>query len=141
LKRVRELGRYYEKVLTTQTARVLVDASNVARHDAAHKGRLEYLLAMREELRRGEFFPIIFVADASLPHFIDAPKALRGMIVRGEVLVTASGQQADEILARQARETGAYVVTNDRNFHFASAPDFTPSRLSFRIEDGVVLLG
>jgi hypothetical protein len=140
LKRVRALGKFYERVLTGSSARVLVDASNVARHDAAKKGRLAYLLAMRDELRRHSFFPIIFVADASLPHFIDEPKTLRAMVARCEVEMTASGQQADEVLARQARQTGAYVVTNDRNFHFAFAPDFTPSRIGFRIEDGVVLL-
>lgn len=140
LKRVRVSGRNYEKVLTAPTTRVLVDASNVARYETHKKGKLKYLLAMREELQRHEFFPIIFVADASLPHFIDEPKKLREMIVRGEVLITESGQTADEVLTRQARETGAYVVTNDRNFHFAYAPDFTPSRIGFRIEEGVLRL-
>jgi hypothetical protein len=140
MKELRASGEYYARILHNPTARVLVDASNVARYDAMKKGRLQYLVAMREELRRHDFFPIVFIADASLPYFIDEPRKLRAMIASGEVLITASGQQADEVLARQARETGAYVVTNDRNFHFAFAPDFTPSRLSFRIEDGVVLL-
>jgi hypothetical protein len=140
MQELRKSGKFYERVLRTQTARVLVDASNVARHDATPKGKLEYLLAMREELRRHDFFPILFVADASLPYFIDDAKGLREMIARQEVRVTASGQQADEVLARQAKETGAYVVTNDRNFHFAFAPNFAPSRIGFRITDGVVLL-
>jgi hypothetical protein len=140
MQELRAAGKFYERVLRTQTARVLVDASNVARYDATPKGKIRYLLAMREELRRHDFFPILFVADASLPYFIDDAKCLRQMIACGEVLTTASGQQADEVLARQAKETGAYVVTNDRNFHFAFAPNFAPSRIGFRITDGVILL-
>lgn len=140
LKELRESGNYYARVLTTPMARVFVDASNVARYVATAKGRVEYLCSLREELRRHDFFPIILVADASLPYNIDQPQKLREMIADGEVLVTASGQEADEILAREAKQTGAYVVTNDRNFHFAFAPDFSPSRIGFRIEDGVVLL-
>jgi hypothetical protein len=140
LKQLRTGEKYYARVLTQQTARVLVDASNVARYDATKRGRLKYLLAMREELRRHDFFPIIFVADASLPYHIDDAQGLRAMVASGELLVTASGQQAAEVLARQARETGAYVVTNDRNFHFAFTPDFAPPRLGFSLEDGVALL-
>jgi hypothetical protein len=139
-KTLRAKGEYYTRILVNPTARVLVDASNVARYDAKKKGRLQYLSSLRNELRRHDFFPIIFVADASLPYFIDESQKLRSLIATGEVLVTASGQQADEVLAREARATGAYVVTNDRNFHFAFAPDFTPSRIGFRINEGVVIL-
>lgn len=140
VKQIRDLGRYYERILYNPTTRVLVDASNVARHNGPGKGKMEYLRAMREELRRYDFFPILFIADASLPYHIDAPDEFRRMMKTGEIFVSASGQEADEILARQARETGAYVVTNDRNFHRHLAPTFVPSRIGFQIFDNVVVL-
>lgn len=140
VKQIRALNHYYERVLCRPTTRVLVDASNVARHDGPGKGKLAYLDAMLSELRRFDFFPILFIADASLPYHIDEPDEFRARVKRGEILVSASGQEADEILAREARETGAYVVTNDRNFHRHLAPNFTPSRIGFEIADGVALI-
>ncbi len=140
VKLIRGLGHYYERVLCRPTTRVLVDASNVARHDGPGKGRLSYLDAMQNELRRFDFFPILFIADASLPYHIDDTDEFRARMKNGEILVSASGQEADEILAREARETGAYVVTNDRNFHRHLAPNFTPSRIGFEIVDGVAIL-
>jgi flagellar biosynthesis GTPase FlhF len=140
VKMIRGLGRYYERVLCHPTTRVLVDASNVARHDGPGKGRLSYLDAMQNELRRFDFFPILFIADASLPYHVDEADEFRNRVKRGEIFVSASGQEADEILAREARETGAYVVTNDRNFHRHLAPNFTPLRIGFEIVDGVAML-
>lgn len=137
---LRKVGRYYERVLRQPTTRVLVDASNIARNDGPGRGKLKYLRAMRTELQRFDFFPIIFIADASLPYHIDEPDEFRRMMKSGEIMVSASGQEADEILAHQARETGAYVVTNDRRFHHHLAPAFTPLRIGFRIEEGVVIL-
>jgi flagellar biosynthesis GTPase FlhF len=140
--RVREAGRYYARVITTETTRVLVDASNVARYekDARGRGQLCNLLAMREELRRRDCFPIKLIADASLPFNIDERGELLAMAKRGEVEIAPTGVEADEILAREARRTGAYVVTNDRNFHLKVAPDFEPPRLAFRARDGVIEL-
>jgi chemotaxis protein histidine kinase CheA len=142
LSRVREAGRYYGRVLTTETTRVLVDASNVARYekDARGRGQLCNLLSMREELRRRDCFPIKLIADASLPFNIDERNELLAMAKRGEVEIAPAGIEADEILAREARRTGAYVVTNDRNFHLKVTPDFEPPRLSFRVRDSVVTL-
>jgi len=137
---LRKSGRYYERVLRQATTRVLVDASNIARHDGPGRGKLKYLRAMRTELQRFDFFPIVFVADASLPYHIDEPDEFRRMMKAGQFMVSASGQEADEILARLARETGAYVVTNDRRFHHHLAPAFTPLRIGFRIEEDVVML-
>jgi rRNA-processing protein FCF1 len=137
---LRKLGRYYERVLRQSSTRVLVDASNIARHDGPGRGKLKYLHAMRSELQRFDFFPIVFVADASLPYHIDEPDEFRRMMKAGQFMVSASGQEADEILARLARETGAYVVTNDRRFHHHLAPAFTPLRIGFRIEEDVVML-
>ena len=143
LRAVRDINRYYSRVLTGATTRVLVDASNVARHekDARGKGRLQTLLAMRDELRRHDFFPIVLVADASLPYNIDEPLELTKMTSRGEVEMTNVGVEADEILARESRRSGAYVVTNDRNFHRRVAPDWEPSRIGFSVRDGVIELG
>jgi hypothetical protein len=138
LSRVREFDRYYSRVLTVDTTRVLVDASNVARYESDRfgKGQLRHLLAMRDELRRRDCFPILIYADASLPYHIDESAELLAMVKRGELQLTASGQEADEVLAREARRTGAYVVTNDRNFHTKVSPDFEPPRITFRIFDG-----
>lgn len=140
--RVRELSRYYARVLTADTTRVLIDASNVARYESNRqgKGQLRHLLTMREELRRRDCFPILIYADASLPYHIDEPAEFKAMVKRGEIQMAAAGQEADELLAREARRTGAYVVTNDRTFHHKVTPDFEPPRITFRIIDGAVLV-
>ncbi|MBV9470406.1 MAG: hypothetical protein JO316_24320 [Abitibacteriaceae bacterium] len=140
--RIREFDRYYSRVLTVDTTRVLVDVSNVARYEPNRygKGQLRHLLVMRDELRRRDCFPIIMYADASLPYHIDEPNELMQMVKNGEVQMTTSGQEADELLAREARRTGAYVVTNDRTFHTKVSPDFEPPRVTFRIHDGFLIV-
>ncbi len=142
LSRVREFGHYYHRVLTTDTTRVLVDASNVARYETNRrgKGQLRHLLLLRDELRRRDCFPIVLLADASLPYHIDEPDELLAMARRGELEIAPAGTEADEHLAREARRSGAYVVTNDRSFHLKVAPDFEPPRIAFRAHDGVVLV-
>ena len=137
MERVRELDAYYYRVLTLRTTRVLVDASNVARYERNRfgKGQTRFLMAMRDELRRRGCFPIRFIADASLPYNVDTPEELTAMERRGELELTAAGQEADEILAREARRTGAFVVTNDRTFHIKTSPHFEPPRLSFHFYD------
>ncbi len=139
---VREVGRYYVRVLHGATTRVLVDASNVARYekDSRGRGQFQHLITMREELRRYDCFPILFYADASLPHNIDEPDELKEMARRGELEIVIAGTEADDILAREARGSGASVVTNDRNFHRRVAPNWEPSRISFHIRDGIVVL-
>jgi hypothetical protein len=133
MERVRELDVYYHRVLTVRTTRILVDASNVARYERNRfgKGQMRFLLAMRDELRRRGCFPIRFIADASLPYNVDTPEELAAMERRGELELTNAGQEADEVLAREARRTGAFVVTNDRTFHMKTSPHFEPPRLSF----------
>lgn len=139
---VRQLGRYYNRVLDGATSRVLVDASNVARYekDARGRGQFGHLLAMRDELRRYDCFPILFFADASLVYNIDEPDELQQMARRGELEIVNAGTEADDILARLARQSGARVVTNDRNFHGRVAPAWEPSRIAFHIRDGIVVL-
>lgn len=142
LKRLGESGAYYPRVLTESMARILVDASNVARHTPNRygKGQLRHLLEMRDELRRLDCFPILFYADASLRYFIDEANTFRDMVAQGEILVADKGVEADEILAREARRSGAYVVTNDAKFFHKVSPDFEPPRVSFRIYDGTVIV-
>ena len=142
LARLGEAGAHYPRVLTHRTTRVLVDASNVARFcpNKYGKGRLRHLLLMRAELQRLDCWPIVLVADASLPHFIDEPQELREMARAGEIQITDKGIEADEILAREARKTGAYVVTNDAKFFHKVSPDFEPPRISFRVHDDLVVV-
>ena len=142
LARLKEAGPHYPRVLTNRTTRVLVDASNVARFcpNRYGKGRLSHLLAMRAELQRLDCWPIEFIADASLPYFIDQPNELREMARHGEVLIVDKGVEADEVLAREARRTGAYVVTNDAKFFYKVSPDYEPPRISFRVHDDLVIV-
>ncbi len=142
LERLGQGGAHYSRVLTHGTARVLVDASNVARFRANKygKGRLSDLQLMRQELQRLDCWPIIFIADASLPYNIDQPNELREMARNGEIILTDKGVEADEILAREARATGAYVVTNDAKFFYKVSPDYEPPRITFRVLDGLVIV-
>jgi len=139
---VRSLNRYYARVLTAETTRVLIDASNVARYEKDNygKGQLRHLLSMRDELRLRDCFPILIYADASLSYNIDEPGELIAMAKRGELEIAPSGTEADELLAREARRSGAYVVTNDRNFHLKVSPDFEPPRITFRILDNFLIV-
>lgn len=142
LERVRTFDRYSARVLTGDTTRVLVDASNVARFEKNKfgKGILENLLALRDELRSRSYFPIILIADASLPYFIDEPQQFKKLVQQNIIQVTNKGEEADEYLTRLAQKTGAFVVTNDVNFHQKTAPNFEPLRIGFTIDKGAVYL-
>ncbi len=142
LARLGQAGAHYPRVLTHRTSRVLVDASNVARYlpNRYGKGQLEHLYLLRDELQRLDCWPIIMVADASLPYNIDEPGELREMARLGEITITDKGVEADEILAREARATGAYVVTNDAKFFYKVSPDYEPPRITFRVMDGLVVV-
>lgn len=142
VERVRAFDRYSARILTGDTTRVLVDASNVARFEKNDygKGILENLLALRDELRSRSYFPIILIADASLPHFIDQPLKFKKMVHDGLIQITNKGEEADEYLTRLAQQTCAFVVTNDVNFHLKIAPNFDPLRIGFTIDHGAVYL-
>ena len=142
LERLTQAGKHYPRVLTHKTSRVLVDASNVARYlpNRYGKGQLVHLELMRQELQRLDCWPIVFVADASLPYYIDKPQELREMARQGEILIVDKGVEADEVLAREARQTGAYVVTNDAKFFYKVSPDYEPPRITFRVMDGLVVV-
>ena len=142
VERLTEYDRYYAQVLTRHTTRILVDASNVARYEKNRfgKGQMRFLLAMRQELRNRNCFPIRFIADASLPYNIDSPEELSAMVKRSELELSAPGQEADEILAREARRSGAFVVSNDRTFHHKVSPGFEPPRVGFQFFDSYVVV-
>lgn len=135
LARAREFGPYFRRVLTVSTTRVLVDASNVARIETDRRGRgkLDFLLQAREELRRRDAFPLLLIADASLQHFIDEPDEVAKMAKNGELVLLPAGNIADDFIAREARRTGAFVLTNDKSFHKQVAPDYEPSRIAFKL--------
>ncbi len=142
IERLNDYDRYYAQVLTKHTTRILVDASNVARYEKNRfgKGQIRFLLAMRQELRRRNCFPIRFIADASLPYNIDSPEELLAMAKRSELELSVAGQEADEILAREARRSGAFVVSNDRTFHHKVSPGFEPPRVGFQFYDAYVVV-
>ena len=133
---------YYVRVLTQPTQRALVDASNVVRatRNRFGKGELQNLLGMKRELRRLGFFPIEFIADASLRYNVDEINAYNEMVNRGEVEVVLPGTEADEVLVRRARAGGGYVITNDGKFHFKVSPALAPPSIGFRVEMGAVFL-
>ena len=142
LTRLKGQDGYYVRVLTEPTQRALVDASNVVRatKNRYGKGELRNLLTMKAELRRLGFFPIEMIADASLRYNVDEINAYNEMINRGEVEVVAPGTEADELLARKARNGGGYVVTNDAKFHFKVSPDLAPPSIAFRVVAGTVVV-
>jgi hypothetical protein len=141
LHRLGTIDLSYRQVLTSPTQRVLVDASNVARSQLKNgRGMLKLLISVRDELRSRGAWPIIMVADASLRHNIDEGKKFQEMISSGEIIQSDKGVEADEILAREARRTGASVVTNDVRFFHKVSADFEPPRISFRLFDGTVLV-
>lgn len=142
LARLREQDSYYVRVLTQPTQRALVDASNVVRatKNKFGKGELKNLRDLKKELRRLGFFPIEMIADASLRYNVDEINAYNEMINRGEVEVTTPGVEADEVLARKARNGGGYVVTNDGKFHFKVSPDLAPPSIGFRVHMGTVIM-
>ncbi|MFM7320303.1 MAG: hypothetical protein ACKO5K_02110, partial [Armatimonadota bacterium] len=79
-----------EPLLSAPLRAAVVDASNVARHEAdplAHQGsgRFAHLTAMRNHLLASRFFPVRFIADASLGRIIDDREAYRRWLDHGIV--------------------------------------------------------
>lgn len=105
--------------LTQPTHPVVVDASNVARHEpdpfALSPGaRVAHLLWMRDFLLRRGFFPVLMLADANLRFHVDDRAAYLALVECGVVQETPPGTSADAALIAEARERGAPLVTNDR---------------------------
>lgn len=104
----------------TDSARpIIVDASNVARHEPdplalTKRPRVENLLRMRDFLLARGFFPVLLIADANLRFHVDDRAAYEDLVARGTVRETLAGTSADEVLIREARERACTLVTNDR---------------------------
>ncbi len=97
---------------------VVVDGSNVAWFDQESlvqgQPRLRHLTAIRRTLWARGYFPVVVLADANLPYYIDDAPTLRQMQRRGELSLVDAGTVADEPLLRQSKLLGAPLVTNDR---------------------------
>lgn len=125
------------------TRAVVVDASNVARHDPdplalAPVPRVGHLRRMRAFLLRRGFFPILMLADANLRFHVDDRDAYLSLVARGTVQETLPGTSADGALIAEATERGAPLVTNDRLAEWEQARDV--ERISFALlPEGVVL--
>lgn len=142
VQRLKKIGRYYACVLTQSTMRVIVDGSNVAHAEKNRRGQaqLRNILAVRDALRALDFFPILIYADASLPYQIDQREELMRLAERGEIRLVPSGTSADDIIAREAKEWGCYVVTNDRKLTHNLDPTWELQTIGFKIVDGQVML-
>jgi hypothetical protein len=97
---------------------IVVDASNVARHDPdplalAPRPRVEVLRQMRGYLLRRGWFPVLMIADANLRYYVDDKTGYLALVEAGIVHET-HGTAADTVLIREANALGAPVVTNDR---------------------------
>ncbi len=142
VQRLKEIGRYYAYILTQSTMRVIVDGSNVAHAEKNRRGQaqLRNILAVRDALRALDFFPILIYADASLPYQIDQREELMRLAQRGEIRFVPSGTSADDVIAREAKELGCYVVTNDRKLTHNLDPTWELQIVGFKIIDGQVIL-
>lgn len=139
---LRKRGHYYPRVLTAPTTPAIVDGSNVAHGEKNQKGqaKLQNILSVREELRGEGFFPIWIYVDASLPHQVDNRAALEMLIKAGEIMKVQTGTTADDAITRHARDTGAYVVTNDRNIADAVGPSLRLDTIGFDVFNSEVTL-
>jgi hypothetical protein len=98
---------------------IVVDASNVARHDPdplalGERSRVASLREMRDDLLRGGWFPVAMIADANLRYHVDDRPGYLRLVEAGIVHEVPAGITADEVILREARERNAPVVTNDR---------------------------
>ena len=97
----------------------VVDASNVARHNADplasdKVSRVSSLLVMREFLFQRGFFPVVLIADATLRFHVDSKADYLSLIARGIVRETAPNTSADETLLQETRDRDASLISNDR---------------------------
>ena len=98
---------------------IVVDASNVARHDPdplalTPRPRVVVLRQMRDYLLRRGWFPVHLIADANLRFHVDDKAAYFALIDAGILHETPPGTVADTVLIREAAHLHAPLVTNDR---------------------------
>nr|CAA9212412.1 hypothetical protein AVDCRST_MAG63-41 [uncultured Armatimonadetes bacterium] len=143
LKAVEALNPSAVVPLTRDTRPVVVDASNVARHDPdplalSQQPHVTNLLAMRDVLLRRGYFPILMVADANLRFHVDDRDTYRSLVERGVVREALPGTTADTALIAEAKERRAPLVTNDRLWEWEDAEGI--ERIGFGIFGGRVTL-
>ena len=94
---------------------VVVDGSNVAFEEttAAGKPKVAHLVAVRRELERLGFDPIIVIVDAAFHHQVDDPRQLESLIDDQVVRQAPAGTDADYFVLTTAGEERAVVVSND----------------------------
>jgi len=92
----------------------VVDASNITNMSPQRKARLAYLEQIRRSAWEEGYFPVIIIADASLPYQIDQPDLLLEMVERGEIEMAPAGTSADALLIEEAQRLNATLITNDR---------------------------
>jgi hypothetical protein len=98
---------------------IIVDASNVARHDPDPLAlkphpRVAVLRQMRDYLLRRGWFPVLMIADANLRYHVDDKTGYLALVAAGIIHEAHSGMVADTILIREAEALRAPLVTNDR---------------------------
>jgi hypothetical protein len=128
-----------ERPDSSETQRVLVDASNVAHATEGGAARLQNIRLVQERLREEGFEPLV-VADAALRHQIDDKHAYEAMIENGQVHQAPAGTDADYFILSFARELGARILSNDR--YRDRAEEFAEERervIRFMIVDGEVV--
>ena len=123
---------------------VVVDVSNVVWFDQESlvqgQPRLRHLRAMRRTLWARGLFPVLLVADANLPYWIDDAPALKQMQQRGELSLVDAGTVADEVLLRQSKLLGAPLITNDRMTDWDPLGEVTKIRYTISLNGEALLL-
>ncbi len=125
---------------TDDSARVLVDASNVAHATEGGEAKLANLMLVMRRLREDGYEPLI-VADAALRHQIDNKAEYEKLVDQGVIHQAPAGTDADYFILSFAREMDARILTNDRFRDRAS--DFPRERdrtIRFMIVDGEIVL-
>jgi outer membrane murein-binding lipoprotein Lpp len=123
---------------------IIVDASNVARHNPdplsiEPTSRVLHLILMRNFLLRQGFFPILMFADANLRFHVDDRSTYETYLERQIVRETSPGTSADEVLLKEALARRAPLVSNDRFSDWGEIVEEI-DRHSFFITNGRVAL-
>ena len=122
---------------------IVVDASNVARHDPdplalTPRPRVAVLRQMRDFLLRRGWFPVHLIADANLRFHVDDKAAYFALLEAGILHETPPGTEADTVLIREASHLHAPLVTNDRLTDWEDAAQI--QRFGFGLFPGGVTL-
>ncbi len=118
----------------------IVDASNVANYERelmpSARPLLSNIMAVRRALRERGYFPVHIIADANLPHVVDSPDQLWGLVQRGEVELVKGGTVADEAIVYEAKRLGASIISNDYMMDWDPAGETIKIQYSVSLTDG-----